>query len=239
MLKRWIVVGCMAAFLTGCCNSSCPFRKKAPVAAETAKAAEAPKPVAIPRPTEATKAVETPKVPETPKAQASPKGFVLRVNCGATEPYTDKAGHVWAADQDWGAGKAWGVVDGSTVDRQSLGMTGTDAPRVYELERYSVGSYRFTVPNGTYTVRLHFAETYDGITAAGDRVFSVSIGDQVVLKDLDVFKETGGINKPLVKEYKAVSVANGQLVIGLTSNVQNTEINGIEILGGMTQGSIE
>ena len=96
-----------------------------------------------------------------------------------------------------------------------MGITGTDIPRIYETERYSMGSYKFTVPNGKYTVRLHFAETYEGITAPGERVFSVSLGGQVILKDLDLFKAVGSL-KPLVKEYKGVSVENGQVVIGFT-----------------------
>ena len=72
---------------------------------------------------------------------------------------------------------------------------------------------------------------YDGITAAGERVFSVSINGKPALKDLDVFKEAGGLNKPLVKECKDVQVTDGKLVIGFTAQTQNPEINGIEVLG--------
>jgi enterochelin esterase-like enzyme len=157
------------------------------------------------------------------------KKFVLRVDCGAFEPYKDKLGNVWAADQELDAGRAWGADDGMTVDRLGLGVTGTDMPAIYETERYSMGSYKFTVPNGKYTVRLHFAETFEGITGPGMRVFSVSVPGQKVLKDLDLF-ETVGPLKPLVKEYKGVSVENGQLVIGFTPNIENPQICGIEIL---------
>jgi hypothetical protein len=90
--------------------------------------------------------------------------------------------------------------------------------------------YKFTVPNGKYIVRLHFAETYDGITAEGERVFSVTINDQTVLKDFDPFKEAGGYQKPVVKTIEDVTVTNGELAIGFTTNIQNPEINGIEIL---------
>jgi enterochelin esterase family protein len=165
-----------------------------------------------------------------PAAVAEPAGtFVLRVDCGAFEPYKDKFGNVWAADQELEAGKTWGAVYGSTLDRQGVGITGTDIPRIYETERYSVEAYKFTVPNGKYTVRLHFAEAFDGITGPGERVFSVSVPGQAALKDLDLFK-TVGFLKPLVKEYKGVPVENGQLVIGFTPNVENPQICGIEIL---------
>ncbi len=157
------------------------------------------------------------------------KRFVLRVDCGAFEAYKDKLGNIWAADQELGAGKTWGADDGMTIDRPDVGITGTDFPRIYETERYSMGSYKFTVPNGKYTVRLHFAETFEGITGPEMRVFSVSVPGQAVLKDLDLFK-TVGFLKPLVKEYKGVSVENGQLVIGFTPNIENPQICGIEIL---------
>ena len=71
-------------------------------------------------------------------------------------------------------------------------MTGTDIATIYETERYSMDSYKFTVPNGKYTVRLHFAETYEGIYGPGERVFSVSLQGKEVLKDIDPFKDAGG-----------------------------------------------
>jgi len=155
---------------------------------------------------------------------------VLRVDCAATGPYTDNAGNMWLADQQFEKGKEWGAVDGMTVDRGDLGISGTNSPKVYQTERYSMSAYKFIVPNSRYTVRLHFAETFSGITGEGQRVFSVTINDNVVLKDLDVYKEAGGANKPVVREFKGVAVTGKELVVGFVSNIQNPEINGIEIL---------
>jgi endoglucanase len=154
----------------------------------------------------------------------------IRVNCGASEPYTDKAGNLWLADQIAQPDAKWGAVAGMTIDRGDLGMAGTDAPKVYETERYSMEAYKFAVLNGTYTLRLHFAETFDGITGDGQRLFSVAVNDQPVLKDLDPYKEAGGFQKPVVKTIKGLAVTNAELVIAFTANVQNPEINGIEIL---------
>jgi endo-1,4-beta-xylanase len=173
------------------------------------------------------KTVQSAASPETAVEPA--KKFVLRVDCGASDPFTDKQGNVWAADQEFEAGKTWGAVYGTTLDRPDVGITGTEIPRIYETERYSVESYKFTVPNGKYTVRLHFAETFDGITEPEGRVFSVSVSGQEVLKDLDLYKTVGPL-KPLVKEYKGVSVEDGPLVIGFTPNIENPQICGIEIL---------
>jgi len=164
-----------------------------------------------------------------PEQVKAPK-LVLRVNCAALEPYTDQAGNVWLADQQADPNKTWGAVGGMTVDRDELSIAGTDAPKVYRTERYSMDAYKFTVPNGKYTVRLHFAETYDGITAEGQRIFSVGINEQTVLKDFDPYKEAGGFQKPVVKTIEDVAVTGGEIVIKFTTNVQNPEINGIEIL---------
>jgi len=98
---------------------------------------------------------------------------------------------------------------GATVDRLGLGGAGADMPTIYETERYSMDSYKLTVPNGKYTVRLHFAETFEGVLGPGERVFSVGVPGQETLKDLDLYKTIGPL-KPLSKEYKGVSVENGQ-----------------------------
>jgi hypothetical protein len=187
---------------------------------------------AKPTPEQATseQAKATPEQATAAPEQAKAPKLVLRVNCAAVGPYTDQAGNVWLADQQADPNKTWGAVGGMTVDRGELSIAGTDAPKVYQTERYSMEAYKFSVPNGKYTVRLHFAETYDGITAEGQRVFSVGINDQTVLKDFDPYKETGGFQKPVVKTIEDVAVTGGEMVIKFTMNVQNPEINGIEIL---------
>ena len=168
--------------------------------------------------------------PSKTTSKANLAKYVMRVNCGATDPYTDKAGNKWLPDQYMEEGQKWGAVYGMTVDRGDLGIAGTDAPKIYETERYSMDAYDFTVPNGKYTVRLHFAETYEGITEAGMRVFSATINDKTVLKDFDVFAAAGGAKKPVVKEFKGVDVTKGKLTIAFVPNVENPEINGIEVL---------
>jgi len=45
--------------------------------------------------------------------------------------------------------------------------------------------------NGKYTVNLHFAETYEEITAPGLRVFSFNVAGQE-FKDVDLFIQAGG-----------------------------------------------
>ena len=124
--------------------------------------------------------------------------FALRVSAGDTKPYTDKAGNVWQPDKEYKKGGGYGFVSGDTVDRGSdMKIAGTADPKIYQTEHYSMDSFIAEVPNGKYTVRLHFAETYEGIDSEGPRVFDVKVGGAAVEKDLDVQKAAGAIQKAL------------------------------------------
>ncbi|MDP2896698.1 MAG: malectin domain-containing carbohydrate-binding protein [bacterium] len=165
------------------------------------------------------------KIPESPPA-------LYRVNCAAAEPYKDSAGNEWLADQEFAQRGKWGALDGMTVDRRAAGLSeieNTDDDVIYLTERYSMQGYQFEVPNGRYLVRLHFAETYEGITDEGMRLFSVETEGKTVLKDLDVYKEAEGKNKAIVRNV-VVEVSDGTLDITFVPNVQNPEVNGIEVL---------
>jgi len=169
--------------------------------------------------------VDVVKIPAWPPA-------VYRVNCAAAEPYTDTAGKEWLADQEFAEGKKWGVLNGTTVDRRTGGLEeieDTDDDVIYLTERYSMEGYKFDVPNGRYLLRLHFAETYDGITDEGMRVFSIEAEGKTILEDFDVYKEAEGRNKAIVRN-SVVEVSDGSLDITFVPNVQNPEINGIEVL---------
>jgi hypothetical protein len=157
--------------------------------------------------------------------------FALRVNAGAEKAYKDKAGNDWKPAKEYIKGSGYGFVGGNTVDRGAdVKIAGTQDARIYQTEQYGMESFKAEVPNGKYTVRLHFAETYDGITANGERVFDVKIQGKEVLKDFDVRKTAGGNEKAVVKEFKGVEVTDKLLVIGFTEKTQSPEINGIEII---------
>jgi outer membrane protein assembly factor BamB len=86
---------------------------------------------------------------------------------------------------------------------------------------------------GTYTVRLSFAEPAN--TQPGQRVFDIKLQDKVLKKNFDIFKEAGGMNKAIVKEFNKIKV-NDKLKIELISNKKNPlkqelpVLNGIEIV---------
>ncbi len=162
---------------------------------------------------------------------AQTEKFALRVNAGEIGAYKDKAGNSWQPDQFYTEGKGYGFQGGDTVDRgASTKIEGTEDPRLYQTERYALESFIAEVPNGTYTVRLHFAETYSDITYDGPRVFDVKIQGTEVLKDWDVYKSTGGLNKAVVKEFKDINVADGMLKVEFVAKQQSPEINAVEVL---------
>ena len=165
-----------------------------------------------------------------PAGTTGPPKFALRVNCGAEKDYVDASGVTWLADKVFAGEAKWGAIDGLTVRRTGLTITGSKQADLYLTERYSAKGYEFSLDNGTYTVRLHFAETYEKHKAEGLRQFTVKINGQPKLVDFDPFKAGGGFAKPVVRVFMVVAVAVGKLKIELVAKLQNPEINAIEIL---------
>ena len=85
----------------------------------------------------------------------------------------------------------------------------------------------FSVPNGTYTVKLHFAEIYSGTFENGARVFSVDMEGSRVLTNLDIHSDVGA-NAALVKTFQ-VTVTDGTLNLATVPNVENPKLAAIEI----------
>jgi predicted alpha-1,2-mannosidase len=105
---------------------------------------------------------------------------------------------------------------------------------VYQDEAYANDfAYTFPVPRDDhYTVRLHFAEIFDG--AAGERLEDIAINGAPVLTNLDIFTAAGGLNKALVKEFPNITPdAQGNIVVRISAAAgspdRNAKISGIEI----------
>jgi alpha-N-arabinofuranosidase len=170
-----------------------------------------------------------PTLPAPPVVPAAGK-LVIRVACGAYQPYTDKNGNLWLPDEVKAPGASLSPLDGMTIERtETYEVPNVAFPQIFRTERYSMSAYEFNLPNGKYTVRLHFAETFTGIYGEGERVYSFAVQGQKPEKDFDIFKEAGGPYKAIQREYKGVVVTDGKLRITFTPNIENPAINGIEI----------
>ena len=84
------------------------------------------------------------------------------------------------------------------------------------------------VSNGKYLAKLYFAETYEGITGAGQRVFSFKVQGHE-FKDFDTFAKAGGSKRAYV-ETVPVEVTDGEFRIDFTPKVENPAICAIEII---------
>jgi endoglucanase len=205
--KHILLVG--AAISALMLSAGCQSGSKTATAAATPAPAVAPVAAATPAPA----AVVAPPA-------AVPAPMVIRIKAGLMTALTNADGTVWLPDQNF--------ADGETVERPDIQVANTTEPEVYKSEHYSMTSFSRPVPNGKYTVKLHFAETYEGITDKGQRVFSFNVEGQD-FKDFDVFAKAGGALRAYVVTVP-VEVTTGKLDITFTPNVENPEINGIEII---------
>jgi alpha-N-arabinofuranosidase len=157
---------------------------------------------------------------QTASASTAAAAKPVRIKAGKTEPITDSEGNVWLADQ--------GFEGGQTIERADIQIANTKSPDLYRAERYSMDSFSWPVPNGKYTVKLHFAETFEGITGPGQRVFSFNVQGRE-FKDFDPWVKAGGPLKAYV-ETVPVEVTDGKIKVTFTPNVENPQICAIEII---------
>ena len=149
----------------------------------------------------------------TPPPTSSSTTFA--VNSGGAQ-YTGPAGVTYLADTKYTGGNA-----GSTTAT----ISGTTEGPLYQKERYGNFSYNVPVTNGTYAVTLKFAETY--FSAAGRRVFSVSINGKTVISSLDLYARAG--KNAAYDVVIPVSVTTGAISIKFTSQVNNAKVSAIKV----------
>jgi len=107
-------------------------------------------------------------------------------------------------------------------------VAGTKDPNLFASEHWGMAAFSRKVPNGRYVAKLYFAETYQGITGPGQRVFSFEVQGHE-FNDFDIWVKAGGPNKAYV-ETVPVEVTNGEFRIVFTSQVENPAIKAIEII---------
>lgn len=170
--------------------------------------------------TQSAVAATSPATAPASAKEVKPMLPTIRIKAGGGEGFKDSNGNTWLADQ--------GFTGGDTVDRPELTITNTPDQRIYQSERYSMTQFTQALPNGKYTVKLHFCETYDGITSPGQRVFSFNVAGHD-FKNFDVWVKAGGPQNAYI-ETVPVEITTGKLDITFTPDIENPQINGIEII---------
>ena len=156
-------------------------------------------------------------------AHAMPNSF--GVNCGgdtvdgllADQAYQD-GGWGYAADFTSSAYETGDIIN------PDLGY-----PSALKSQRWSYPrlSYKFTVPDGRYTVKLYFAESY--FNESGRRLMDVKIEEELKLKNYDQYIAAGGHDKGKEEVFSDINVTDGVLNIDFISVISNPSVQAIVI----------
>ncbi len=147
--------------------------------------------------------------------------FPVRINCGGDSLPG------FHPDQPWSETVAYGYEEGKRFEQSPLlQIAGTDLDALYRSERWGLTRYNVRVPDGTYNVRLHFAENY--FDAPGKRIFDVFVEDRLVADNLDLFARAGK-HAALVLETAGVSITDRELNVHFGAERDYPLLNGLEI----------
>lgn len=156
-----------------------------------------------------------------------PSSLHLKINCGPNEH--DVAG--WERDDEYLTGGVDFSFGGSV---STAGVTDAAPEGVYKgvvhfEQKGTSHTYSFpTIPNGTYTVRMHYNDAY-----GGDRKMNYKFEGDVLISDLDIDDEAGGTSKALVKELSVTVLDGNGLQIECYGTGESDVFEcGIEVIGG-------
>jgi fibronectin type 3 domain-containing protein len=163
----------------------------------------------------------------TTQAAASGTEIVAIAAGGPAQSNTSGGDASFVADEDFSGGGPNSPVTASI----NLTQPGANAAPmgVYQYGRAGAATYTVSglTAGSTYTVLLHFAETY--FTTSGSREFNVAINGTTVLTNLDVYA-TVGKDAALLETFTATANSTGQIVIAFSLGAANQPlVMGIEI----------
>jgi len=144
--------------------------------------------------------------------------YKIQVNCAGP------AIGDFQADQPYAPG-SWGFTRGGQYWMTSIDTASPGSPplQVINSMRYSCGAsfhYKFDVPNGLYTVGMHFVSPM-----TVHRIFDVLINDKVVLEHFNPVPRDALISK----QFDSIPVVNGLIDISFKANTDAPAISAIEI----------
>jgi len=155
------------------------------------------------------------------------------INAGASTDYVDSNNHRWIP--------AGPYVNTGTLTSNPGIIGNTLSPTIYKTtlwnntlvppDQYSEMRFQFPVDPGTYMLRLHFIEAWDGAASVGARMFDIYAEDSLLIDNYDIYA-TAGFYNATFKEF-TVNVTDGILNLDLIAmapgNAGAAIISGIEI----------
>ena len=160
----------------------------------------------------------------------------INVMLGSPRYFEDRAANIaWIPEQEYKPG-SWGFIGGTSYRRKTgfgtmlgsdIDIHGTDMNPIFQTQRVGIKSFKADVPDGEYSVYLHWAELESDKerealvynlgadseqTFAGNRSFGISINGTTVSDDFNVARDYGYARAVIkkfvitVKDGKGVSV---------------------------------
>lgn len=144
------------------------------------------------------------------------------------QDFVDEGGNRWSGDRYFIGGRTWSYHP----------QNGPKASAIDLVERHGNFSYAIPVAPGSYTVRLHFMDTYfsplipaSTCKGAGCRLFDVSCNGSMLLQDFDIVQAAGGAFKPVIREFHGLHPnGQGKLLLSFSSKLNYAEIRAIEVI---------
>jgi hypothetical protein len=175
---------------------------------------------------EGTSAASTQQSAETQAGSGSTEVVAIAAG-GPAESNSGGGDDSFVADEYFSGGGDNAV----TTATINLTQPGANAAPMAVYQHGRSGVFTYTIPGltpgATYTVLLHFAETY--FNTKGSREFNVALNGTTVLTNLDIYG-TVGLNAALVDSFNTTANSSGQIVIAFTPGAADQPLlMGIEI----------
>ncbi|MEM9103536.1 MAG: malectin domain-containing carbohydrate-binding protein [Pseudomonadota bacterium] len=185
------------------------------------------------------------EIPLSANITGSSNAAVMRINAGGALVQAADGGPNWVANQTANSynGDGYSVNTGNLASL-NLNFSNKDASipsyidnatfnAIFKNERWDPPSgqeMQFDIPlsNGNYTVNLYMGSGFAGTQLIGDRVFSVSIENQLQQSDIDLIALFGHQSGGMLSF--PVTVSDNELNIQFIHQIENPLINAIEIL---------
>lgn len=155
--------------------------------------------------------------------RAAPGEGIIRINAGGGA-YADSFNNFWEADAYFtNANPTAPITATQTEEAQPIWNT-TDDP-LYINEHATAFRYNLPIPNGNYTVRLHFTELF--FNSPGVRRFNVDIQGQRVLAGFDIYGQAG--KAALITRSFNTTVTSGTLSINFSKLFDNAVVQALDV----------
>lgn len=186
----------------------------------------------------------TAKATDTANQTTTSSAITVTVNAASTPPppssatriisgyagasYKDTAGNTWVADNYSTSGKSY--ADPNTISN-------TSDPTLFKQSRSgsSGNTFDYNIPmtNGSYTLKLYFAEIWTPNCAVNKRTFDVTSNGTTLLTNFDIYAKAGC--ETADTESFPVAITNGILNLHFTAGTTgaadpNPTVNAIEVI---------